>query len=83
MSDQDWTDYEKTAIYIADVITTTLEDIADRMEIPVEQLVEDLIPHQPFLVAKMCSEDDNFLNSIVEKTNEAGAIHLLPSMTIH
>jgi len=83
MSDQDWTDYEMTAIYLADVITTTLEDIADKLEVPVEQLAEDLVPHQPFLVAKMCSDDDKFLNSIVEKTNEAGLIHLQPCTTIH
>ena len=83
MSDQDWTDYEKVAIQIADIITTTLEDLADKLELPLEQLVEDLIPHQPFLVAKMCSEDDKFLNIIVDKTNEAGLIHLQPSATIH
>ena len=83
MSDQDWTDYEKTAIYIADVIATTIEDVAKKLEVPVEQLVEDLIPHQPFLVAKMCSEDEQFLNSIVEKTKEAGIFHLHPGSTIH
>ena len=83
MSDQDWTDFEKSAIYLAEVITTTLEDIEDKLDVPIEKLVEDLVPHQPFIVAKMHSEDDKFLNCIVEKTNEAGAIHSLPSATIH
>ena len=83
MSERKWTDYEMTAIYIADIITTTLEDVSEKWKIPVEKLIEDLIPHQPFLVAKMCSEDDQFLNSIVEKTNEAGIFHLHPGSTIH
>ena len=61
MSDQDWTDYEKTAIYIADVITTAIKDVAKKLEVPVEQLVEDLIPHQPFLVAKFVQKMSNFL----------------------
>ena len=47
------TNTQNAALYLADKITTTLEELSAELDVPVSILIEDLVPHQPFLVAKL------------------------------
>ena len=79
MNDDELTDKELAAFQLADIITATLKDISEKLELPVSILIEDLVPHQPFLVAKMWTDDEGLLNSVSEKTKEAVFLHSEPS----
>lgn len=81
MSDNNLTDKEFAAFQLADVITSTLRDISEKLEIPVSILIGDLVPHQPFLVAKMWTDDEGLLLSVSEKTKEAIFLHLQADFT--
>lgn len=85
MSDNELTDKQYAALQLADVITSALEDISEELEVPVSILIEDLVPHQPFLVAKMWTDDEGLLISVSEKTKEAVITHseLSSKTTIH
>ena len=77
------TNTQNAALYLADKITTTLEELSAELDVPVSILMEDLVPHQPFLVAKLWTEDDGLFNSMKEKTKEAVKIHSEANPTIH
>ena len=77
------TNTQNAAIYLADKITTILEELSVELDIPVSILMEDLVPHQPFLIAKMWTEDDGLFNSMKERTIEAVEIHSEANPTIH
>ena len=83
MKIKDITNTQNGALYLADKITTTLEELSVELEVPVSILMEDLVPHQPFLVAKMWTEDQGLFNSMMEKTQEAVEIHSEANPTIH
>ena len=85
MSDNELTDKQYAALQLADVITSTLEDISNELEVPVSILIEDLGPHQPFLVAKLWTDNEGLLMSVSEKTKEAMLSYLKPisTSTIH
>ena len=61
------TNTQNAAIYLADKITMVLEELSVELDIPVSILMEDLVPHQPFLIAKMWTEDDGLFNSMKER----------------
>ena len=77
------TNTQNAALYLADKITTTLEELSVELEVPVSIFMEDLVPNQPFLVAKMWMEDQALFNSMKEKTQEAVEIHSEKNLTIH
>ena len=81
MSDNELTDKQYAALQLADVITSTLEDISNELEVPVSILIEDLVPHQPFLVAKLWTDNEGLLMSVSEKTKEAMFSYLEPIST--
>ena len=83
MKIKDITNTQNAALYLADKITTTLEELSVELEVPVSILMEDLVPHQPFLVAKMWTEDEGLFNSMREKTQQAVEIHSEATWTIH
>jgi hypothetical protein len=83
MKIKDITNTQNAALYLADKITATLEELSVELEVPVSILREDLVPHQPFLVAKMWTEDQGLFNSMMEKTQEAVEIHSEANPTIH
>ena len=83
MKIKDITNTQNGALYLADKITATLEELSVELEVPVPILMEDLVPHQPFLVAKMWTEDQGLFNSMKEKTQEAVEIHSEANPTIH
>lgn len=83
MKIKDITNTQNAALYLADKITATLEELSVELEVPVSILMEDLVPHQPFLVAKMWTEDQGLFNSMMEKTQEAVEIHSEANPTIH
>ena len=83
MKIKDITNTQNAALYLADKITTTLEELSVELEVPVSILMEDLVPHQPFLVAKMWTEDDGLFNSMKEKTQEGVEIHSEANPTSH
>ena len=74
---------QNAALFLAERITTALEELSDELAIPVSILIEDLVPHQPFLVAKMWTEDDGLFISVAEKTQQAVDIHSEAKPTIH
>ena len=77
------TNTQNAALYLADKITTTLEELSVELQVPVSILMEDLVPNQPFLVAKMWMEDQALFNSMKEKTQEAVEIHSEANPTSH
>ena len=83
MKIKDITNTQNAALYLADKITTTLEELSVELEVPVSILMEDLVPNHPFLVAKMWMEDQALFNSMKEKTQEAVEIHSKANPTIH
>ncbi len=83
MKIKDITNTQNAAIYLADKITTILEELSVELEVPVSILMEDLVPHQPFLVAKMWTGDDGLFNSMKERIIEAVEIHSEANPTIH
>ena len=84
MSDNGLTANQYAAFQLADVIISTLADISKELEVPVSILIEDLVLHQPFLVAKLWTDNEGLLLSVSEK-KEAMFSHLEPisSSTIH
>ena len=77
------TNTQNAAIYLADKITTILEELSVELDIPVSILMEDLVPHQPFLIAKMWTEDGGLFNSMKERTIKAVEIHSEANPAIH
>ena len=79
MTKKPLTEIQTAALRLAKVSTAELLEIGEDLEVPVSILIEDLVPHQPFLVAKMWTDDEGLLNSVSKKTKEAVFLHLEPS----
>ena len=83
MTNKPLTEIQTAALRLAKVITAELLEIGEDLEVPVSILIEDLVPHQPFIVAQMWTEDRGLYKSVTEKTRKVVSMHTKPQATLH
>ena len=83
MTKKPLTEIQTAALRLAKVITAELLEIGEDLEVPVSILIEDLVPHQPFIVAQLWTEDRGLYKSVTEKTREVVSMHTEPQVNLH
>ena len=83
MTKKPLTEIQTAALRLAKAITVELQEIGEDLEVPVSILIEDLVPHQPFIVAQMWTEDRGLYKSVTEKTREVVLMHTKPQPILH
>ena len=83
MTKKPLTEIQTAALRLAKAITIELQEIGEDLEVPVSILIEDLVPHHPFIVAQMWTEDRGLYKSVTEKTREVVSMHTKPQSILH
>ena len=83
MTKKPLTEIQTAALRLAKAITIELQEIGEDLEVPVSILIEDLVPHQPFIVAQMWTKDRGLYKSVTEKTKEVVLMHTKPQPILH
>ena len=83
MTNKPLTEIQTAALRLAKVITAELLEIGEDLEVPVSILIEDLVPHQPFIVAQLWTEDRGLYKSVTEKAREVVLMHTEPKPTLN
>ena len=74
---------QTAALCLAKAITVELQEIEEDLEVPISIFIEDLVPHRPFIVAQMWTEDRGLYKSVTEKTREVVLMHTKPQAILH